>query len=217
MTVNAQPPHRPQVKAAAHISARSSIIQPYFSLPRPARHPWRPSSLHLRFAESYAGAGNDVVVTDWPARPGIVTFECRVPGGNVAVETDGNEPVLVNAIGSYRGSRWINIHEDTRTRAFLITAAGPWRLTITDLDALPPSGSEASGAGDAVVYLSEEITEATITHEGHGNVIVEVATAADEPVDLVVNEIGVYHGTVPLAGPALVQVTSAGRWSIDGR
>lgn len=206
MSINRPPPVK-----------RAETNQPYFSLPRPARHPWRPSALRLRSAESHAGAGDDVVVTHWPARPGIVTFECRVPGGNVAVETDGNEPVLVNTIGSYRGSRWINIHEATRTRAFLIAAPGPWRLTITDLDALAPSGSGAFGTGDAVVYLSEEITEATITHRGQGNFIVEAAAAADEPVELVVNEIGAYHGTVPLTGPALVQVTSAGRWSIDGR
>jgi hypothetical protein len=203
---------------------------PYFSIPQQARYtchrrpkirtaaasPWPAGRVRQRPAESHEGIGDDVVVTDWPARPAIVTFECLVPGGNVAVETDGNESVLVNTVGSYRGSRWINIHENTRTRALLITAQGPWRLDVADLDSLPPSGRCAAGAGDSVVYLSEEITEATISHQGRGNFIVEVAGAADEPIDLAVNEIGAFRGTVPLAGPALVQVASAGRWRIDG-
>lgn len=202
-----------------------------FSLPQPApstdrgvpkmrtavASPWPASRVRQRPVESHEGTGDDVVVTNWPARPAVVTFECLVPGGNVAVQTDGSESMLVNTIGSYRGSRWINIHENTRTRAFLVTAPGPWRLAVADLDSLAPRGSRASGAGDSVVYLSEGITEATISHQGRGNFIVEVAGAADEPIDLAVNEIGAFHETVPLTGPALVQVSSAGRWRIDGQ
>lgn len=179
--------------------------------------PWVAGTLAIQSPEYHEGVGDDVVVTNWPARPGIVTFACRAQGGNVAVETDGNESVLVNTIGSYHGTRWINIHENSRTRAFLITAPGPWRLAIADLASLTPAGRGTRGAGDAVVYLSEAIAEATITNEGTGNFIVEVAAAAGERIDLAVNEIGSYHGEVPLAGPALVQVTSSGRWSIEGR
>src|SRR6187399_750508 len=93
--------------------------------------------------EVHEGTGDAVVATNWPPRPGIVTFECRARGGDVAVESDGTEPLLVNTIAPYAGSRWINIataSTGTRTTRFVITAPGRWRLTVADPDAVAPSG-----------------------------------------------------------------------------
>lgn len=78
---------------------------------------------------------------------------------------------------------------------------------------MPKGANAASGKGDSVVQLTDKITKAAVTNQGEANFVVEVVS--DEGYDLAVNEIGSYQGTVPLRGPALVQVTSSGNWSIQ--
>lgn len=96
---------------------------------------------------------------------------------------------MVNTIGADSGSRWINIHDNTRTTTFTITAKGRWKLTIADVDSVKPVDSKASGHGGSVVYLTGPVTLAAISNQGEGNFAVEVLSAA-AGFDLAVNEIG---------------------------
>lgn len=167
----------------------------------------------FREPEKHRGTGDDVVTTDWPAEPGIVTFKCVKCSSNTVVETDGAESLLVNTIGPYRGTRWINIGDGSMTTTFTIKATGAWALTIADLDAVKRIAGKAKGTGDDVVYLDTESTKAKIGNRGESNFVVHVLSS--DYVELAVNEIGSYQGTVPLSGPALVEVQSEGKWTID--
>lgn len=162
----------------------------------------------------YKGSGDDVIDVKWPAQIGFVTFECPQCTSNTVVETDGAEALLVNTIGSYKGTRWINIQDGSRTTTFTITTTGPWKLTITDIDRVKSVDGRASGSGDDVVLLNKESSKAAVGNKGPSNFVVETLSL-NGGRDLAVNEIGNYQGTVPLDGPALVQVTSEGKWTID--
>lgn len=173
-----------------------------------------PSATEFREPEVHQGAGDDVVSTDWPAQLGIVTFECPACSGYTAVETDGAESLLVTEIGPYTGTQWIN-QGGGHTTQFVVTATGAWTLTVSDLDAVRHiSGEPATGDGDDVVFLDEESTQAAIANQGGNFFSVEVLSS-DAGWDLPVIETGSYQGTVPLRGPALVQLTSTGHWSLD--
>jgi hypothetical protein len=165
-------------------------------------------------AEAHSGRGDDVVTTNWGAHPGYVRFECPACTGNTVVQTDGDESLLVNTIGAYKGTKWINIKDGTSTRTLTVKATGRWTLTISDADKLPSydAAAPASGSGDAVVVFHGSVSKAKITNSGAGNFAVEVVS--NSGMDLAVNEIGNYDGTVPLTGPAIVQVTSDGKWTI---
>lgn len=164
-------------------------------------------------AEKHRGRGDDVITTNWPAQAGVVTFKCAECSGNTVVQSDGPESLLINTIGPYEGTRWINVNDSAMTTSFTINATGSWTLTIADLDTVKQPSGQASGTGDEVVYLDTEATKAAISNRGQGNFVVEVIS--DDRMDLAVNEIGSYSGTVPLRGPALIQVTSEGNWVVD--
>ncbi|GGM77253.1 hypothetical protein GCM10012275_54860 [Longimycelium tulufanense] len=166
--------------------------------------------------ELHEGHGDDVITTSWPAKLGIVTFECAGCTRNTVLKSDGRESLLVNEIGSYRGTRWINVRDGSFTTTFTIKATGPWRLSITDLDQVKwfGSGETVSGEGDDVILLAGGSRRATITNQGEHNFAVHVLSPG-AGLDLAVNEIGGYRGTVPLREPALVQITSSGHWTIE--
>jgi hypothetical protein len=163
------------------------------------------------------GRGDDVVPVD-RAGVKIVKFECPRCTGNTILETDGAESLLVNTIGKYRGQHWVDIREGSVTSTYTIKATGSWTLTIGGLDlARTFASGAATGTGDDVVLMGDHATAAAITNKGGGNFIVEVASIETSRMDLAVNEIGGYSGTVPFDGPALVQVVSEGSWSITPR
>jgi hypothetical protein len=155
-----------------------------------------------------------VVTTNWGAHPGYVRFECPACTRNTVVQTDGGEALLVNTIGAYGGTKWIKVKDGSSTRTLTVKATGRWTLTISDADKLPKyeAAATASGAGDTVAVFHGNASKAKITNSGASNFVVQVVS--NSGMDLAVNEIGNYDGTVPLTGPAIVQVTSDGKWTI---
>jgi hypothetical protein len=164
-----------------------------------------------------SGRGDDVIAIE---RPGvkIVKFECPRCTSNTIVETDGAESLLVNTIGKYSGQHWVDIRDGSTTSTYTIKAKGAWTLTVGGLEmARAIANGPVTGKGDDVVVLNHNSNSAAITNKGAGNFIMQVVSLDTLRIDLAVNEIGGYSGTVPLDGPAIVQVNSEGSWSITPR
>lgn len=163
----------------------------------------------------YNGHGDDVINLTRPQGVKIIRFTCAKCTGNTVLKSDGAESLLVNTIGAYDGQQWADIRVGSVTSTLTVTATGAWTITVGGVDmARVADAGAAGGTGDDVVLMIRSSTKAEISNKGDGNFVVHVAPLAGGFLDLAVNEIGGYQGTVPLAGPALVQITSDGTWSI---
>ncbi|MCS7482655.1 hypothetical protein ACFFQW_30875 [Umezawaea endophytica] len=162
----------------------------------------------------YTGQGDDVLTLDRPSGLKIVKFECPACTSNTTLKSDGFESLLVNEIGAYSGLRWMDIRDGSRTTTLTVGAEGAWTVTVGGLELAPLVDGVATGTGDSVVFLTTRSTKAKIGNVGDGNFAVHVVSLKASRVDLAVNTIGGYDGTVPLAGPAIVQITSSGDWSV---
>lgn len=138
----------------------------------------------------------------------VLTFTCPSCSSNVVLETDGSESVLVNSIGAYRDRHFVNADGDN-TR-YTVTADASWTITLDPVSVLISEQNRTSGTGDDVVLFSTG-TKAEVTHTGQSNfAVVEIGEYGN---DLLVNEIGTYAGTVPLAAPCIIQITADGSWT----
>jgi hypothetical protein len=148
----------------------------------------------------------------WPRRLGFVTFDCPRCSGHVAVNTE-NE-LIVNDIGPYKGTQWINDIPDDQAKTFTIKANAAWKLTITDESALPVlrPGKPLAGKRDAVVSVPEGVSSVAVITKGNGNTAVWVHSG--DYSDLPVNQLGDYKGSVPVPGPAHVSLEGDGTWTI---
>jgi hypothetical protein len=164
----------------------------------------------------YTGKGDNVLKIDKAAGPAVMTFSCAKCSGNTIVQSDGAESLLVNTIGSYTGKRALDVSDGSTTTRLTIKATGSWKVAVGGLDQAKQATGTApvTGKGDDVIMLSGSTTTAAITNKGQANFIVQTNPADGGIPDVAVNEIGSYTGTVPLAAPALVQVTSEGSWSV---
>lgn len=164
--------------------------------------------------ETHAGKGNATVTTKWPARPGFVTFACPKCTGNVFVETDGTERLLVNAIGAFKGTQWINIMSGDSTGKFTVEANAAWTLTIADERSLPvlEQGKPMSGKGPAVLSSPGKASSLAVVGKGKDNF--GLWAVIDGFPDLLINEIGDYQGTVPLEGASLIEVDTPNSWTV---
>jgi hypothetical protein len=127
---------------------------------------------------------------------------------------DGNEylDLLVNEIGAYSGRRPVNFDSsDGRVRYLEINASGPWSIQV-----IPPSHAhtEWGGFGDDVVKVTSSSSNRPISfvHTGSSNFIVW-SYSNTRRLDLEVNEIGPYNGTVLLdAGASFLEIQADGSW-----
>lgn len=165
----------------------------------------------------YTGNGDDVVKITKPVDGAfILSFSCPGCTDNTVVNTNGADSLIVNTIGPYSGSHIIDVADGSNTTKVTITASSAWKLTLSGLDkAVQVSNKEVAGQGDSVLHMTLDTTQATITNDGSENFVVNVYPSGGGYGDLPVNTIGSYKGTVPLAGPSYVQVTSDGAWTIS--
>ena len=125
-------------------------------------------------------------------------------------ETD----LLVNTIGNYSGTTLMDTTDGSDTKAIKLTATGTWTVTLRPLSAAPKFGSATKGTGDGVVLYTGAGGVGTFAGKGPGNFAVHVFSSTGS--DLLVNEIGNYSGeNVVPAGPALLQITADGPWSVN--
>ena len=127
--------------------------------------------------------------------------------------------LLVNEIGNYSGRRQVNFQIDQFSgpvRYLEISGSGPWTINV-----LPTSHThtEWGGAGDDVVAITASSSSRPITfvHTGSSNFAVW-SFSSTVGLDLEVNEIGAYNGTVVLdAGARYLEIIADGsRFSTIG-
>lgn len=186
---------------------------PFYATATPYYEPPSTSTAPPISQRTYTGNGDDVVRLDKPTGIAVVTFSCPRCTSNTIVTGDGSDYGLVNVIGPYTGKRWIDERDNTLTTQLTVRAHGRWTLTISDLSQATRATGPVSGHGDDVVVLNTNSTTARITNRGPSNFIVHTITSRGY-VNTPVNEIGGYSGTVPMSGPALVEVQSSGDWTI---
>lgn len=173
--------------------------------------------------KTYSGSGDDVIkfkkaITE----PMLVVTSWSGPDDNNTIYTydsDGNEgDLLVNTIGSYKGTNLINIYEGKNVKALKIEGSGSWKITlkpISEATAWDGKGT-FSGKSDDVINVSDVFdgmdsmkfkstkAESNVTVYGLG-----------DGEDLIVNEIGNFSGTylVP-GGVTLMKISSDGHWTM---
>ncbi len=160
--------------------------------------------------QRYSGTGDDVVEVTLGADARVLTFVCKSCAGNTVLQGDGQDTLLVNAIGSYSGRHFVNLAGDlTRLQ---VSADSSWTITLEPVSVLTGDKNRTQGHGDDVVYFDKG-SKAAITHTGEANFVVQ-ETSDSAGKDLLVNEIGNYRGTVPLNTPSVLEITADGDWTI---
>ncbi|MEV4148414.1 hypothetical protein AB0J40_32475 [Amycolatopsis sp. NPDC049691] len=157
--------------------------------------------------ETHTGKGDGEFATTWPAdQLGFFTFECPKCSANVMVDTDGGEFSLVNAIGKYKGTTWLNTEPDRPTTKVTVHADAAWTATIADYRSVlvAAAGATASGKGDAVLRIPEGVTHVKFTAKTRGNVALWVRS--EDLHDLLVNEIGDVDVDREVRGPTYLKV-----------
>jgi hypothetical protein len=162
--------------------------------------------------QTFTGTGDFVQAVD-VQDTAVVTFECATCTSNTVLKTNGRDSLLVNTIGAHRGQYVVNTSDGEVITQMTVNADAAWTITVADLTTVPVVAGPASGSGDSVVIMSDEFSVAALSNDGDSNFVVrEFGTSSFTP--LIANEIGAYRGTVEMEGPAIVQVTSNGAWSI---
>jgi hypothetical protein len=170
-----------------------------------------------------SGSGTDVVNLVIPyGFLAILQIE-HEGSGNFTVRSytasDDEIELLVNTIGAYQGVRAVN-KSDEEVAFLEVTASGGWTITtapVTSADQFSVSGG-ASGRGDNILidpYASPSAERVTLTHDGDGNFAIGVYSRS-ELLDLLVNEIGAFNGTVlAIPGGFLWDIAADGNWTIE--
>ena len=131
-----------------------------------------------------------------------------------------NNDLLVNEIGNYQGVRLMDLafFSPQTSRYLDITATGPWTISVRSVTTVPTFDSNTAGRGDRVLLYTGPARVMRLTHDGPSNFIVwhhRNYLSASTDSDLVVNVIGPYNATRSFAaGPALIEITADGNWTI---
>ncbi|WP_245633713.1 hypothetical protein [Amycolatopsis jejuensis] len=170
--------------------------------------------------ETHEGKNNGAVSLNWPSEvAGFLTFDCPKCSSNVVVTTDGDDSLLINAIGSYHGTVWFNMDRGAKpTHTLHISANASWTATVADHRTLPTvePGKPHTSHGDAVLAIPTGVTRATFSTKSDGHAAVWVLT--DRRRDLAVNQIGAYDGEFEVPGPTYVAVEAyESDWTFTAR
>jgi hypothetical protein len=165
----------------------------------------------------YNGSGDDIVSITKDPGVAVLQFACPKCTDNTIVTTDGSEQTLVNEIGSYTGKHLIDLRDGSTTTTVTVKATEAWKMTVASgLGAATVAAGDApvAGQGDDVVLMNGTATKARITNRGQSNFIVYVISIRSPSLDLAVNEVGGYEGTVALGAPAVITIKSSGTWTV---
>jgi hypothetical protein len=121
---------------------------------------------------------------------------------------------LVNEIGSYSGTRPINLFEGKKVTDLEIRADGAWSITVRPIETVRSFDGIADGIGDDVLVFVGAGNRITGTHDGSSNFIVTGYGSGGR--DGIFNEIGAYSGSARLeSGTVLIVVRADGNWTLE--
>lgn len=166
--------------------------------------------------KDYSGVGDDVITITKHATGAQAAIINHSGGGNFAVHTlDGameENDLLVNEIGNYSGTVLFDHDGRGESTSLKISAGGAWTVRLVPVSSLASHDGSApmTGYGDSVFRYTGPAKAATFTHDGSSNIAVHNYSGGDG--DLLINEIGVYSGTIVWA-PGLYTVSADGNWS----
>lgn len=199
-------------------TATAPSVPAYTPPSAPSSTPSTPAAQPEPAPQSFKGSGDQVVRLATPLDYAVVSFECASCSGNVVVKAD--DALLVNEIGSYSGKTIYGLSGASASsplNRLQVNAKGAWTMTVGGLSTARQLASfPVSGSGDDVLLVSNPADVATLSHDGKSNFAVWAATD-NSGVDLVVNEIGRYNGTVILpydSGAMLIAITADGNWTL---
>lgn len=136
----------------------------------------------------------------------------------VALAADGSHnDLLVNTIGSYKGTVLFDVDAGEHTVAFEVDADAPWTIVVSPVSAAKAwdPTTTLKGTGDDVVRVSPAssgLVTLALTYKGDGNFAVIAYSSGGR--DLLANEVGDFTGQVALPdGSFALAVTAAGPWS----
>ena len=163
-----------------------------------------------------SGRGDALIAIPKGAKAGMVT---ATHNGSSNFQISGldasNQPTidgLVNEIGNYSGTTPYGLTEMGEAPIKLqIVADGKWTIQIAPISSARVLPASISGKGDAVFKFEGDAADFAITHEGSSNFTVQQYGG---DLNMGVNEIGKYSGTVPfVAGPTVLVIGADGAWS----
>ncbi len=168
---------------------------------------------------SESGTGDKVLRIEAQGIPSIAHVTGQ-GGGNFAVISyvgTAYDDLLVNEIGSYDGT----VYLPPGVSSLEITSSGRWQLEISALEGAPlwDGTTPLNGHGDLVVLATgTSFGATTIDNRSTSNFAVIAYSEFGDYLDLLVNEIGNYHGEVllPIDDPTVLAIRDVGgTWSFS--
>lgn len=164
-----------------------------------------------------SGTGDTVIDLPAGATGGIVVATHNGKRNFAVTVLDANNgstgDLLVNTIGAYSGTTAWGISALGEGVKLQVMADGAWTFDIRPMGDAPLVAP--AGTGDAVFLYEGGAASLAATHAGSRNFVVQEETGKAFSMGLLINEIGVYNGTVPLAaGPSVITVTADGAWTL---
>jgi len=123
--------------------------------------------------------------------------------------------VLASSLGYYDGTFPLGFVEAAGdpTTSLRIVTTGPWRIDIGPAGLAPRLGRGVQGVGDAVLSYAGSGATVHLTYRGRAKLLVNVYDHGR--VIALVDTKGPFDGPISLpAGPALIAVTTRGKWSM---
>ena len=171
---------------------------------------------------TYRGTGTKTIAIRKP-EPGPVLVYVKGAKADglfqvTSVDSDGRmNGVVVHSLKPYEGVRLIDDIGSQRTAKLTIEATGPWTVQLRSVRSAPRFSATTRGTGDAVLRYTGRAGMATI-RGGAPYTAFTVTTHDDDFPKLLVVAAGTFDDTRQWpAGPVLVEVESAARWSIRVR
>jgi len=170
------------------------------------------------------GTGDSIVdFVKWSG-PAILHVK-HVGGSNFILKNypaNGNEyyDLLINTIGSYEGTLPLDFIDGQLTARFEVKAGGQWEIQVLPFDTIRREiiPGVIQGVGDDVLAFRTTHNTDVLkvdASQASGNFIIHAFTRSGK-IDLAVNEIAPYTGTVLLdSGTVILIINTTGPWSLD--
>lgn len=168
---------------------------------------------------TYKGRGAKVLKIKKPEEGAVlVTTTIKGPSDNnvvYALDEDNQEgDLLVNTIGSYKGTNLLDLDGSETTR-LKVDVSGAWTITLAPLSSAKELTTSYKGSKDMVLLVRAEEAKTLRFNSTGGDSNVTAYWYTEDDSDLLVNDIGRFKAEAPLTpGPGLIQIGSDGSWTV---